>query len=570
VSTDDGLRGAEARFTFGHQTAVMRHSYFARRGMSFAIVYPDAGDARARGNRRTASGCSSLVKIRLVLGDQLSPNLSALDGFDRGVDVVLLAEVMSEATYVRHHPKKIALVFSAMRHFATALRKRGVTVRYVTLDDPANGGTLAREVARAVVELGAERVVATHPGEYRLAADMATWSAMLGVPVEIREDSRFICSRTRFAKWAAGRKQFRMEFFYREMRRDTGLLLTADGEPEGDAWNFDADNRKPLKSGVIVPPPPFFKPDAITRGVLDLVGERFSSHFGDLEPFGFAVTAEQAEAILDRFLAECLPQFGDYQDAMKRGEPTLFHSLIAPALNIGLLDPLDVCRRAEVAYREGRAPLNAVEGFIRQIIGWREYVRGIYWLKMPGYAETNFLDAHRRLPEFYWSGDTPMACMAETIGDTKRTAYAHHIQRLMITGNFALLAGIEPREIEAWYLAVYADAYDWVELPNTHGMVMHADGGLLASKPYAASGKYINRMSDYCKGCAYDVKESFGETACPFNYLYWNFLIENRERLRGNHRMGPIWAGVDQMDPVKRDAYVTQAGKFLDSVAPLP
>ena len=510
------------------------------------------------------------MKIRLVLGDQLSSNLSALDGLDRGADVVLLAEVMSEATYVPHHPKKIALVFSAMRHFAKTLRTRGVTVRYVTLDDPANGGTLAREVARAVVDLGAERVVATHPGEYRLAADMATWSTTLGVPVEIREDSRFICSRTRFAKWAAGRKQFRMEFFYREMRRDTGLLLTADGEPEGGAWNFDAENRKPLKAGVVIPPPPFFEADAITRGVLDFVGERFANHFGDLEPFGFAVTAAQAATIVDRFLTDCLPQFGDYQDAMKRGEPTLFHSLIAPALNIGLLDPLDVCRRAEAAYREGRAPLNAVEGFIRQIIGWREYVRGIYWLKMPGYAETNFLDAHRRLPDFYWSGDTPMACMAETIGDTKRTAYAHHIQRLMITGNFALLAGIEPREIEAWYLAVYADAYDWVELPNTHGMVMHADGGLLASKPYAASGKYISRMSDYCKGCSYDVKESFGETACPFNYLYWNFLIENRERLRGNQRMGPIWAGVGKMDPVKREAYVTQARAFLDAVAPLP
>lgn len=506
--------------------------------------------------------------LRLVLGDQLSRDITALRGLDKGADTVLMAEVWDEATYVPHHPKKIAFLFSAMRHFAEDLRCEGVRVDYVRLDDPDNTGSFRGELARAVARHRPERVAVTFPGEWRVFQDMKGWEDAVGVPVDIREDERFFASIARFRAHATGRRQLRMEFFYREMRRDHGLLLTSEGEPEGGQWNFDAENRKSLPKGLTPPPRFTVEPDAITAEVLDLVERRFGHHFGDLRPFGFAVTRADAERAFQHFLRHALPRFGDYQDAMKTGEETLFHAVISPYLNAGLLCPRHVCREAERAYRQGRAPLNAVEGFIRQILGWREYVRGIYWLKMPGYAETNALDAHRPLPDFYWTGETAMNCMAQAIGQTKREAYAHHIQRLMVTGNFALLLGVEPREIEEWYLAVYADAYDWVELPNVHGMVMHADGGMLGSKPYAASGKYIDRMSDYCGRCRYDVRQGTGDDACPFNYLYWNFLIENRERLKGNPRMTMIYASLEKMAPEKVDAIRRDAQRFIAGLKP--
>jgi deoxyribodipyrimidine photolyase-related protein len=391
---------------------------------------------------------------------------------------------------------------------------------------------------------------------------MADWQGLTGLPVEIREDDRFVCSHDRFARWAAGRKGYRMEFFYRDMRRQTGLLMS-DGAPEGGRWNFDAENRSPLPRGAAIPQRLRFLPDAMTREVIALVERRFPEGFGDLGPFGWAVTRADALRALDHFIADCLAGFGDHQDAMKRGAPFLHHSLLSPYLNVGLLTPLEVCRAAEAAFRQGQAPLNAVEGFIRQIIGWREYVRGIYWRHMPDYAMTNHLRAARPLPWFYWSGETDMACLAETVADTRRHAYAHHIQRLMVTGNFALLAGIRPAEIEAWYLAVYADAFEWVELPNTHGMVLFADGGLLASKPYAASGAYIDRMSDYCSGCAYDPRIKVGPGACPFNLLYWNFIAENEAVLAGNPRMAMPYRTWRAMDPARRAAIRGQAAAFL-------
>ena len=420
--------------------------------------------------------------LRLVLGDQLSPGLSSLEDAGPG-DVVLMAEVAEEATYVRHHKKKIAFLFAAMRHFAEELRGAGLSVRYVRLDDPGNQGSLRGEVARALEhDPSLSAVVVTKPGEWRLLQDMETWRDLMSVPVDLREDTRFIVPLTEFYAWAKGRKQLRMEFFYRDVRRKTGLLMDGE-EPAGGQWNFDHDNRKRLPKSL-VPPPRFLPPaDAVTQDVIALVAERFPDHFGDLEPWVFATTRAGAEAARDHFIGEILPGFGDWQDAMAKGEPWMWHSLLSIYINCGLLDPLDVCRRAETEWRKGRAPLNAVEGFIRQIIGWREYVRGIYWLKMPGYGQTNTLNAHRPLPDFYWTGETGMRCMAEAIGQTKRHAYAHHIQRLMVTGNFALIAGLDPAEVNDWYLLVYADAYEWVELPNTHGMALHADGGLMASKP---------------------------------------------------------------------------------------
>jgi deoxyribodipyrimidine photolyase-related protein len=513
-----------------------------------------------------ARSCGAL---RLILGDHLSRDVAALDGLDREHDVVLMVEVAEEAVYVPHHKQKLVFILSAMRHFAEELRSDGISVDYVRLDDSDNTGSFTGELTRALTRHAVDRIIVTAPGEWRVNAMMTAWPEHTGLPVEIRDDDRFLCSRARFARWAEGRKAFRMEFFYREMRRETGLLMQGD-TPEGGQWNYDADNRKALSKATVLPRRLRFHPDAVTREVMDFVATRFAGHFGDLEPFGWAVTRADALKALDHFITEALPSFGDVQDAMKRGEPFLYHGLVSPYLNVGLLNPREVCLAAETAYRRGKAPLNAAEGFIRQILGWREYVRGIYWREMPAYAETNALEATRPLPRFYWSGETVLACIAEVVGDTRRHAYAHHIQRLMVTGNFALLAGIRPAEIEAWYLAVYLDAFDWVELPNVHGMVMFADGGLLASKPYAASGAYIDRMSDYCSGCVYDPKIKLGAGACPFNLLYWNFLAENAARLRGNPRMAMPYRTLEAMDTARRDQVLAEARAFLDGLGDLP
>ena len=478
---------------------------------------------------------------------------------------MLMVEVAAEATSVRHHKQKIAFLFSAMRHFAENLRAEGITV-YIRLDDPDNTHTFGTELARAIARHAPSGVVMTEPGEWRVWQMIEDWQKIQPVPLQVRDDDRFLCSRETFNRWAGTRKQYRMEFFYREMRKSTGFLMAGD-HPEGDRWNFDTDNRKAIPKGVRPPKRRRFLPDVITAEVLALVAVRFADHFGDLEHFGWAVTREGALEALDHFIADCLPGYGDYQDAMKTDEDFLYHSIISPYLNIGLLTAREVCERAEAAYRNDHAPLNAVEGFIRQIIGWREFVRGLYWHQMPGYAATNHLNATRALPWFYWSGETKLHCLAECIRSTRQHAYAHHIQRLMVTGNFALLAGIAPGEIEEWYLAVYADAYEWVELPNVHGMVMHADGGMLGSKPYAASGAYIDRMSDYCASCAYDPKIKLGPKACPFNYLYWNFLIENEKKLGQNPRMAMPYRTLGIMDPSRKDAIVKDASAFLATLS---
>ncbi len=510
----------------------------------------------------TILSCMSST-LRVVLGDQLSPGIAALADLDAATDTVLLAEVQAECTYVRHHKQKIVLVLSAMRHFARALAARGVAVRYVRLDDPANTQTLAGEVARAAASLKPERIVTTAPGEWRVLAGMQRWQDDTRVATEIREDDRFLCPPQRFRRWARGRQSLRMEFFYREMRRATGLLMTADGEPEGGRWNYDPENRKRLPPGVAPPEPLRFAPDTITREVMALVARRFAEHFGHLDGFAWPVTGRDARAALDDFVARRLTAFGDWQDAMKQGAPHLFHSLISTSLNLGLLDPLAVCRAAEAAYRARDVPLNAAEGFVRQIIGWREFVRGIYWLHMPEYGERNALAAARRLPWLYWSGETRMACMREVIGATRAHAHAHHIQRLMVTGNFALLAGIDPDDVDEWYMVVYADAYEWVEMPNTRGMTLYADGGTVGSKPYAASGAYINRMSDYCRGCWYDVKDAAGARACPFNALYWDFIARNARALGGNARMSMPLRAMESMAPEKLAAIRARAARFL-------
>ena len=506
-----------------------------------------------------------MANLALILGDQLSLSVSSLQGYDRATDYVLMCEVDAEATYVRHHKKKIAFVFSAMRHFAASLRQQGYSVLYTRLDAPDNAGSLREEVRKQFKHKQFDRLIVTAPGEYRLLEDMRGWEKDFGLPVEIRENDLFLCSPEQFARWAKGRKQLRMEYFYREMRKMYGILMEGE-EPVGGQWNYDAENRKPPKEGLRVPPPCETEVDAITKEVLLLVERRFPDHFGNLENFSFAVTREQALAVLDRFIKERLAHFGDYQDAMIQGEPWMYHSHISFYLNCGLLHPLECVKAAEKAFQQGKAPLNAVEGFIRQIIGWREYIRGIYWLKMPAYRDENFLEATRPLPDFYWSGQTKMNCLRCCILETKENAYAHHIQRLMVLGNFALLSGIDPKQVNEWFLIVYADAYEWVELPNVSGMILFADGGYLASKPYAAGGSYIHKMSDYCKKCSYQVSKKNGPQACPFNYLYWDFLDRNRDKLQSNPRIGMMYKTFDKMTPEKQTAIRTDSQRFFHQI----
>tara|TARA_A100001037_G_scaffold265103_1_gene256353 strand:+ start:1094 stop:2551 length:1458 start_codon:yes stop_codon:yes gene_type:complete len=476
-----------------------------------------------------------------------------------------MAEVADETGYVHHHKKKIAFILSAMRHFASELAEDGWTVDYVRLDDPDNTGSLTGEVTRALERHDCDRVTITESGEWRLLRAFEAFAAENVGTVELLPDDRFLCSRKAFADWASGRKQLRMENFYREMRRKTGLLMDRD-EPAGGCWNYDRENRKPPDADLELSAPRRARPDDVTKEVLTLVADWFDNHFGTLEPFWFAVTRDKAEAAFSRFLDEGLPSFGDYQDAMVADEPFLFHAVIGLYLNVGLLDPLDVCKRVEARYRDGDVPVNAAEGFIRQIIGWREYVRGIYWLQGTEYVDENFFGHTRPLPEFYWTGDTDMACLRACLTQTRDEAYAHHIQRLMVTGNFAMLAGIDPRQVHEWYLSVYADAFEWVELPNTLGMSQFADGGLLASKPYAASGNYINKMSDYCGNCRYKVADKTGPDACPFNYLYWDFLARNRSRLEHNPRLGRAYATWDRFEETRRQATRDDARDFLDGL----
>jgi deoxyribodipyrimidine photolyase-related protein len=474
----------------------------------------------------------------IVLGDQLDSESAAFDGFDPRLDAVWMAEVAEEATHVWSHKARIALFLSAMRHFRNALRKRGWTVLYRELDDPGNLGSFAAEIGDVVKRRRPARLVIVEPGEFRVKCDIERTAADLCVRLEIRQDRHFLCSHEEFDQHAEARKQLRMEYFYREMRRKTGILVD-EGRPTGGAWNFDAENRQAF--GPIgpesLPLPPSFPPDAMTRDVLRLVAHRFDSHPGCRDNFDWPVTREQAQVALEDFVVHRLPRFGEFQDAMWTDQPFLYHSIISSSLNLKLLHPLEPIEAAIHAFESGKVSIHAVEGFVRQILGWREYVRGVYWRCMPEYQESNLLGADLALPKFYWTAETEMNCLRQAIWQTLEYGYAHHIQRLMVTGLFALLFGVKPRAVHEWYLAVYVDAVEWVELPNTLGMSQFADGGIMASKPYIASGKYIERMSNYCTDCRYDPAKACGEDACPFTTLYWEFLQRHRSHLEKNPRM---------------------------------
>ena len=497
----------------------------------------------------------------LVLGDQLDRAASVWDGFDPALDLAWMAEASEESTHVWSSKQRIVLFLSAMRHFAQALRADGVPLRYLELKGEAPAGSLADALKATLCECRVERVLLTQPGDWRVL--QALREAVGDTPLDIREDRHFLCSVAEFAAHASGRKQLRMEYFYREMRRRHSVLMDAD-QPVGGEWNFDAENRAAFgKNGPgFVPETPRFAPDAITQGVIELVNERFADHPGSVTTFGWPVTRAQALQVLDSFVTERLEHFGRWQDAMWGGEPWLYHAHIASSLNLKLLDPREVIARAERAFRDGRAPLAAVEGFIRQILGWREYVRGIYWLKMPGYAGLNALGASQDLPAWYWTGETDMRCLRDAIQQTLQHGYAHHIQRLMVTGLYALLHGVAPQQVHGWYLSVYVDAVEWVELPNTLGMSQFADGGVMASKPYAATGKYIARQSDHCRACRFDPAQRTGDTACPFTTLYWDFLGRHQTLLAKNPRMALQVKNLARIPAAERQALAERAARI--------
>lgn len=511
-----------------------------------------------------------MTALVLVLGDQLSLGLSSLRAADPATSIVLMVEAAEEARYVRHHRRKLAYILSAMRHHAEALRTAGWTVDYIRLEAEHEPTSFTGEVASAIERHRPERLIVTEAGEWRVQAMLDSWQTLFGLPVEILSDDRFIASHAEFQEWAEGRSDLVMEYFYREQRRRTGLLLTDNGKPEGGRWNYDKENRKPAENDLFMPEPPCFPADAVTSEVIALVAERFPDLLGSLDEWDLAVTREDALVAQAAFLDQALCSFGDYQDAMVSGAHRMWHSHLSPYLNSGLLDPLSLCREVERRYRAGTVPLNCAEGFIRQIIGWREYMRGIYWLAGPSYIERNFFGSTRRLPSFYWTGETEMNCMRQALGQTWRYAYAHHIQRLMVTGNFALLIGADPRAVHNWYMEVYLDAYEWVTLPNTLGMSQFGDGGLVGTKPYVSTGQYINRMSDYCAGCRYDVKQRVGPDACPFNSLYWDFLDRNRDKLGSNRRMRNAYASWDRFGPDSQEKIRARATEVIAGLDEAP
>ena len=503
---------------------------------------------------------SRLRTLVVVLGDQLDLEAAAFDGFDPAQDAVWMAEVDEESTHVWSSKQRIALFLAAMRHFAQALQSAGRPLHYRRLDDPGNRGSLAAELQATLATLAPQRVVMTAPGDWRVWQSLQAVVEGGGLALEIREDRHFFSTVREFAAHAKGRKSLRLEYFYRELRQRHGVLMH-EGQPIGGQWNFDADNREafgPEGPGP-VPPRATFEPDALTREVMALVETRFAQHPGTLASFAWPVTRAQALHALHLFIEQRLPLFGRYEDAMWPGEPWLYHSQLSAALNLRLLTAREVVQAAEAAYRTGKVPLESAEGFIRQVLGWREFVRGIYWTQMPGYLERNALDARQDLPAWYWTGHTDMACLRDAITQTLAHGYAHHIQRLMVTGLFALLLGVRPQQVHAWYLAVYVDAVEWVELPNTLGMSQYGDGGLLASKPYVATGRYIQRMDGPCAGCRYDPAQRTGDRACPYTTLYWDFLMRHEELLARNARMALQVKNVARLSPAEREAVAQRA-----------
>ena len=479
----------------------------------------------------------TLRHLVLVLGDQLNLQSAAFERFDAAHDRVLMIEAAAESTHVPSTKMRSALFLSAMRHFAEAIRAQGWRIDYLRLGTHAFE-TVGEGVSDALRRHAPEALVVVEPGEWRMEQAVLAACAAAGVRVDVRDDLHFLCARRDFLDDARGKSRLVMEAFYRRMRVQHDVLMQPDGEPLGGQWNFDAENRGAFgrQGPGLLPPPPSFPPDAVTREAIADVEHHFSGHYGSADAFAWPVTRPQALEALADFVTHRLQDFGRFQDAMWQQEPFLYHALLSSSLNLKLLDPREVIDAAVARYREGVVPIEAVEGFVRQILGWREFIRGVYWWRMPRLLEANALQHTAPLPDWYWTGKVHMNCMKNAIGQTLETGYAHHIQRLMVTGNFALTFGMEPAQVHAWYLSVYVDAVEWVEAPNTLGMALYADGARFVTKPYAAGGAYIRRMSNYCDGCRYKPGSRSGEDACPMTVMYWDFVARHAPMLERNPR----------------------------------
>ncbi len=478
-----------------------------------------------------------------ILGDQLTPQMGALQGLDPSACVILLVESWGRGKQLPYSKQKLTFLWSAMRHFAAELRELGYRVDYRAAQPTFTAGWRAH-----LDEYQPTKLRLMESAEYGGSQKLAELVAQDGVAVEISPNTMFLSDKQAFQKWADGKKILILETFYRRMRRQTGLLMVNEKEPEGGIWNYDKENRDTPPPDHRFPAVPSYPPDDITREVMGVVRSEFNHGFGRLDTFWWPVSRAQAVDFFEDFLDHRLDMFGPYEDAIVMGERALYHSLISTLVNVGLLEPLEMCRRAEARYQEGRARLNSVEGFIRQLIGWREFMYQVYHFKMPGYLENNYFEADIPLPDFYWTGDTAMNCIADAVNLLREHGVNHHIQRLMITGNFALIAGLNPQQVNEWYWLAYTDAYEWVVSPNVLGMALYADGGVFSTKPYSASANYINKMSNCCRGCAYNHKQIFGDKACPFNALYWDFLDRNVEKLRDNPRMNLMLANLNKRD----------------------
>lgn len=515
----------------------------------------------------------------LILGDQLNLDNPALVGFDAMKDAVLMVEANYEATHVWSHKARIVLFLSAMRHFYDCLlsqypcRLQGGYFKIGT----HNFATLKDAWAEQIAKLKPQKVIICEPGEYRLEQDLINLCKQMNMPLVIRDDTHFMCSKADFKDFAAAvkggaKKELRMEFFYRKMRQKFNVLMQG-ADPVGGAWNYDTENRKAFgKTGPQnLPPAPKVNIDEITQAVIHEVEKHFPNHPGSLKNFIWPTTRAEALKFLDNFIRNKLTYFGDHQDAMWQHadncqSPYLWHSLLSTSLNLKLLNPREVIDAAVQAYQQGQVPLASIEGFIRQILGWREFIRGVYWLDMPHMSDANHFNHERHLPSWYWTGETHMNCMRQTVQDSLQKGYAHHIQRLMVTGMFGILAETNPREVAAWYLAVYVDAVEWVELPNVVGMALYANGGRFTSKPYVASGAYIKRMSNYCSGCQYKPELKLGENACPTTTLYWHFLIKHYDTFSRNPRTALMAKHVDRFNEEDIEAVRVKANYLLNHI----
>jgi deoxyribodipyrimidine photolyase-related protein len=503
-----------------------------------------------------------MKKLILILGDQLDLKGAALKNFDLRNDEVIMIESMHEAQYVWTHKAKIVLFLSAMRHFANQLKELHYPLTYIQ----NSSLSIVESLKEKIVEGNFTHLICVEPGEWRLKQQIEELADDISIKLEMRDDDHFYCSHQEFVKWASDKKELRLEYFYRLMRKTHHILIDSEGNPEGGQWNFDQDNRKPYpkKGPGILEDPIFFEPDTITQEVIAFVKETYANHPGSLEAFRWPVTRDQALEALEYFVEYRLRNFGVYQDAMWTDTPFGWHSILSSSLNLKLLNPREVIDAAVNAWKKYDLDLSTIEGFIRQILGWREFVRGMYYLDMPQMAKDNYYDHQRSLPKWYWSGQTNMECMKDAIGQTLKYGYAHHIQRLMVTGNFALLAEILPSAVCDWYLAIYVDAIEWVELPNTAGMALFANGGRFTSKPYIASGAYIKRMSNYCGSCKYKPDVRFGETACPVTTLYWNFLIKHRTQFESSPRTRLMTANLNRISPEDQKSIQAHAQYVLN------